>query len=85
MEGHYWVGLNDSEKEGTWVWLNGNEANSSDAALWFRGHPINDDSRKTRDCATSYFRHIYDGFLVYDYSCNAYFRALCEKLVDTEL
>ena len=67
---YYWIGLNDQETEGRWVWLNGEEA-TRQTAMWGSGEPNNLGSGQ--DCGT-----IYTNNLGHDISCNHAFHAVCE-------
>ena len=74
---YYWIGANDIESEGNWVWIYGEHASSSELS-WRNGQP--DNSGGNQDClliranpASSYFG------LAYDYACATEWRGICEK------
>ncbi|KAJ8361898.1 hypothetical protein AAFF_G00414080 [Aldrovandia affinis] len=46
--GGYWIGLSDSETEGTWLWVDGTPL-QKDKAFWKRGQP--NDYYGAEDCA----------------------------------
>ena len=72
------IGLNDKQTEGTWLWVNGNRASTDDSSLWYGNEPDNDPY----DCADSHFgiNHVY-GFKAFDRNCNSVRKSLCEKLI----
>ena len=77
MSLHYWIGLSASATEGTWLWLNGNQANSDDGSLWLSGRPRTGSD----DCAFAFFGSSSSGLFVLDDGCSNIYRALCEKPV----
>ena len=84
LRGWYWIGLSDSAHEGTWLWLNGNQANPDDGSLWGPGRPFTGSSGNNRDCADVHLHNSFRGddvFFVHDTPCSNIRRALCEKPV----
>ncbi|XP_078495029.1 hepatic lectin-like [Ciona intestinalis] len=72
---HTWIGLNDIEQEGTWVWENGERLLSSDAN-WHPGEP--NDHGGAEDCVVLWN----DGSVRwYDEPCSYTLIPLCEMSV----
>ncbi|XP_051270837.1 C-type lectin domain family 4 member E-like [Dicentrarchus labrax] len=77
----FWIGLTDSEKEGTWLWVDGSPLNES-LTFWFPDEPDNwswydpDDA----DCVTIGNRaEPPDLKCWFDESCKYTRRRICEK------
>ncbi|XP_051972993.1 CD209 antigen-like protein A isoform X9 [Xyrauchen texanus] len=62
-----WIGLTDSENEGTWKWVNGKTLNSG---FWMAGQP---NGQRTENCALIISSEWHD------YPCNDAFKWICEK------
>ena len=74
---YYWIGANDIESEGNWVWINGERASSSEL-IWRSRQP--DNFGGNQDCLlidsnplSSYFG------LAYDNWCDSVCPGICEK------
>ncbi|XP_073686255.1 uncharacterized protein [Garra rufa] len=65
----FWIGLTDSDVEGTWKWLDGSTLPSG---FWGSGEP---NGRRGENCVASYP----SGWC--DYPCNDAFRWICEKKI----
>ena len=74
-----WVGLSDIEKEGDWVWVNGDPARLDDPTLWYSGVPYKNDD--TRNCARVPFHQNSNQYLLRSTPCDKQLVAICEKLV----
>ncbi|XP_046905844.1 C-type lectin domain family 4 member M-like isoform X2 [Hypomesus transpacificus] len=70
-----WIGLTDSEKEGTWTWLDGKLINPS--KFWADGEP-NDSHQKGEDCAEFRFPPTKPLMSWNDLPCSLKFHAVCE-------
>ena len=82
MSNDYWIGLSDSAREGTWIWLNDNHASFVDGSLWVPGHPRTGPKGTNFDCAIVFFGDRHGaGICALDRSCSDNRRALCEKPV----
>ena len=81
MKDAYWIGLSKLASEGSWSWLNRNQASPDDGSLWLPGMPVTGSSGDTRRCVFAYFNNNSAGlFFVID-SCEIPYFALCEKPV----
>ncbi|XP_058626522.1 CD209 antigen-like protein E isoform X2 [Onychostoma macrolepis] len=67
---HVWIGLTDSDEEGTWKWVDGSTLNSG---FWWPGKP--NYYTGNEDCALSYISWWYD------YSCYSAFKWICETSI----
>ncbi|XP_051972989.1 CD209 antigen-like protein E isoform X6 [Xyrauchen texanus] len=65
-----WIGLTDSEKEGTWIWVDGSTLTSG---FWMVGQP--NSYAGEEDCALS----MSSGWN--DYPCGTAFKWVCEKSI----
>ncbi|XP_051763536.1 hepatic lectin-like [Ctenopharyngodon idella] len=66
-----WIGLTDSDVEGTWKWVDGSTLTSG---FWASGEP-NSYKGKDEDCALSHS----SGWA--DFPCNDHFLIICEKKI----
>ncbi|XP_018079140.1 collectin-12 isoform X1 [Xenopus laevis] len=76
-KGNFWIGLTDTEEEGTWKWLDGTTLNYKN---WKEGQP-DDWSHHTgpgEDCAGLIYSGLWNDFLCQDYN-----NFICEKPIDT--
>uniref|UniRef100_A0A8C1C5G4 CD209 molecule n=2 Tax=Cyprinus carpio TaxID=7962 RepID=A0A8C1C5G4_CYPCA len=64
-----WIGLTDSDVEGTWKWVDGSTLASG---FWWSGEP---NGHRRENCVMSYASRWYD------YPCNDAFKWICEKNV----
>uniref|UniRef100_A0A672KC97 C-type lectin domain family 4 member F-like n=1 Tax=Sinocyclocheilus grahami TaxID=75366 RepID=A0A672KC97_SINGR len=81
----YWIGLNDLDTEGLWVWVNNQTLNETGVLFWHgRDSEISEpDNWKEEDltgenCAlvNNYFNYLNNWF---DSSCNSKRKFICEK------
>ena len=71
----FWIGLNDTDVEGSWYWVNG-EITVPSAVLWAPDQP--DNNGNDEDCGSIVTDNMY-GFGTNDGSCKNPHQALCEK------
>nr|XP_039268231.1 CD209 antigen-like protein E [Styela clava] len=69
-----WIGLNDIEREGVWVWSDGNILTDIRSIPWRNGEPNNDGNE---DCGEYLWRTTDDG--VNDTECYSHCAYACEK------
>ncbi|KAL4221469.1 C-type lectin domain 6 member A [Mactra antiquata] len=74
--GSCWVGLNDMDKEGKWLWYGTQTA--PQFTYWWPHEPHGGDGE---DCAVYYARHT--NYNWDDYSCSHHFHPLCEFIPET--
>nr|XP_055074613.1 uncharacterized protein LOC129454124 [Misgurnus anguillicaudatus] len=71
MPGIHWIGLSDSDVEGTWKWVDGSTLNTS-FSFWDKS--VNEPNGGTKEnCAVTYS----SGWI--DYSCTNTYKWICEK------
>uniref|UniRef100_A0A8C4H6V7 C-type lectin domain-containing protein n=1 Tax=Dicentrarchus labrax TaxID=13489 RepID=A0A8C4H6V7_DICLA len=81
----FWIGLTDSEKEGTWLWVDGSSLNES-LTFWFPGEPDNWTGRDSdgADCVRMGKKAgAPDLKCWFDQSCKYAYRSICEKPAET--
>ncbi|KAJ8393072.1 hypothetical protein AAFF_G00067550 [Aldrovandia affinis] len=66
----YWIGLSDSETEGTWLWVDGTPL-QKDKAFWESGQP--NDYRGSQDCAVIHLKNEWN-----DFRCPEPLRSVCK-------
>nr|XP_002128393.1 collectin-46-like [Ciona intestinalis] len=72
---YIWIGLNDIERENTWVWENGERLLSSDAD-WHPGEPSHRNGNVLEDCGMLFHSGKWN-----DSPCNSVYTPLCEMSV----
>ena len=75
FEDNYYIGLNDIEKNGTYVWLQGTEATSF--TNWHSGHPKAGTAENSRDCVTIFLKTQSENGKWKTKQCNFTFRFIC--------
>ncbi|XP_051271830.1 C-type lectin domain family 4 member E-like [Dicentrarchus labrax] len=81
----FWIGLTDSEKEGTWLWVDGSPLNES-LTFWFLGEPDNwtGNDPDGADCVRMGKKAgAPDMKRWFDESCKYTYRSICEKPAET--
>ncbi|XP_051247512.1 C-type lectin domain family 4 member E-like [Dicentrarchus labrax] len=84
-EDKFWIGLTDSEKEGTWLWVDGSPLNER-LTFWNGSEPDNwtVGDRDGEDCVRMGEKTgAPDLKCWFDESCKASFRYICEKPAET--
>jgi len=69
-----WIGLSDIESDGNYVWMNGDQASSTDETLWGPGQPSAHGG-----CGWSRFTATKPNVVVTD--CSSQLPGICEKPV----
>ena len=76
---HYWIGANDIASEGNWVWVNGEDASSSQL-IWIDGEPNN--AAGNQDCVVMRGNPARSDIgLAWDHLSTHSYRGLCEKKI----
>uniref|UniRef100_A0A671UA64 C-type lectin domain-containing protein n=1 Tax=Sparus aurata TaxID=8175 RepID=A0A671UA64_SPAAU len=74
LRNSFWIGLTDTEIEGTWVWIN----NVTEVEYWMDGEP-NNSHHHGEDCATAVYSPSNPWKTRNDINCNSYQRHwICE-------
>ena len=76
---YFWIGASDIASEGKWVWVNGENASSSQLIWDTRTEPNNHGG--SEDCAKVDGKPGFAVGLAYDQGCARSYRGLCEKKV----
>ncbi|TRY92197.1 hypothetical protein DNTS_006475 [Danionella cerebrum] len=69
----FWIGLNDSEVEGTWKWVNGD---TTTTMFWATNEP---NGGHNENCAVTHINRHPDLIGWLDVSCNDQYKWICEK------
>ncbi|XP_029022714.1 C-type lectin domain family 4 member E-like isoform X3 [Betta splendens] len=83
-EDRFWIGLTDSEEEGSWLWVDDSPLSPS-LSFWKSGEPDNwtRENPAGEDCARMGLKGTTDLSSWFDKSCNATQRSICEKAAKT--
>ncbi|XP_067267058.1 lectin BRA-3-like [Chanodichthys erythropterus] len=76
----HWIGLNDLDTEGHWVWVNGQTLKDTGVQFWFTGDPKQPNNNRNKDLSgenCAYLGKINGSW--YDTSCNTQKTFICEK------
>ncbi|XDV33818.1 hypothetical protein PO909_004087 [Leuciscus waleckii] len=85
IKDQYWIGLNDLQTEGNWVWVNNQTLTETGVQFWFqrvseKSEPDNwrGNDANGENCAVVTSSNNYSWF---DVSCNFMYNFICEKKV----
>uniref|UniRef100_A0A3P9NJD3 CD209 antigen-like protein E n=1 Tax=Poecilia reticulata TaxID=8081 RepID=A0A3P9NJD3_POERE len=79
-EDKFWIGLTDSKKEGSWLWVDGSPLDKR-LSFWFGTEPDNwsEKNKDGEDCVRMGKHDVTDLECWYDQSCLAPQKSICEK------
>ncbi|XP_062865664.1 CD209 antigen-like protein E [Trichomycterus rosablanca] len=79
----HWMGLNDLEKEGKWMWVNNKTLDETGVKFWFEMNPIEPDNWSKEDTSGENCASLGDGngnnHRWFDGSCRKVKKYICEK------
>ncbi|XP_056088731.1 C-type lectin domain family 4 member F-like isoform X1 [Rhinichthys klamathensis goyatoka] len=79
----HWIGLNDLDTEGHWVWVNNQTLTDTGAQFWFTGGPREPDNWRVQDPSGENCASLGDGNgnfqSWFDASCKTVKKFICEK------
>ncbi|XP_038164303.1 CD209 antigen-like protein D [Cyprinodon tularosa] len=83
-EDSFWIGLTDSEKEGSWVWVDGSPLKES-LSFWGNNQPDGKGGRPESevDCVRTKKRE--NSIKWFDRYCKERLRSICEKTAETQM
>ncbi|XP_014901938.1 hepatic lectin-like isoform X1 [Poecilia latipinna] len=83
-EDKFWIGLTDSKKEGSWLWVDGSPLDKR-LSFWFGTEPDNwtEKNKDGEDCVRMGNHDVTDLECWYDQSCLASQKSICEKAAGT--
>lgn len=76
FEGSYFIGLNDIEQEGIYMWVQETEVTSF--TNWHRNHPKAGDAESSRDCVVISLKTNSEDGKWKTKSCNISYQFICE-------
>ncbi|KAL4648581.1 CD209 antigen-like protein E [Arapaima gigas] len=76
LNGEFWIGLSDTDKEGTWKWVDGTTVTKRNG-YWMEKQP--DDYNKMEDCAVTFCTGVVSQKTWNDIPCHSTKFFICEK------
>ncbi|XP_038164301.1 CD209 antigen-like protein E [Cyprinodon tularosa] len=83
-EDSFWIGLRNSEKEGSWVWVDGSPLNKS-LSFWGKNEPDGKGGGPESEMDCVRIKKKQNSVKWFDRYCNDALRSICEKAAENQL